>query len=100
MATTLRWKGAVEEKLSEELKRPKFAAEYLAAAMEEGGDEFLEQALARVIRAHGMSRVAEMAGMSRQAVHKMLSSNGNPSFRNVVRLLSALGLKIRIVRGA
>ena len=79
--------------LADELKDPDFAAEYLASALEEGDEQFLTEALAKVIKAHGGTKVAEETGLARQALYKMLSRGGNPSFKNVTKLLDAVGLE-------
>lgn len=82
--------------LEKKLKSPKFAAHYLASAIEENDDDFLSEALATVVKVHGSSQVAENSGISRQALHKMLSTGGNPSFKNISKLLEALGLELTV----
>lgn len=82
--------------LSKKLTDPDFAAQFLAAAIAEGDEEFLSEALARVVKAHGATKVSEDTGIARQALYKMLSGEGNPSFKNVTKLLEAVGLEITI----
>jgi probable addiction module antidote protein len=79
--------------LDEELLDPEFAAEFLASALQDGDRQFLTKALARVVKAHGITKVAEDTGLARQALYKMLSRGGNPSFKNVTKLLDAIGLE-------
>ncbi len=86
----------VKVDLERKLLDPDFAAEYLAAALEENDEEFLSEALATVVRLHGASKVAEDAGIARQAIYKMLSDEGNPSFKNVSKLLEAVGLELTV----
>jgi len=82
--------------LAKKLLDPDFAAHFLAAAIAEGDEEFLNEALAKVIKAHGATRVSEDAGIARQALYKMISGEGNPSFKNVNKLLEAVGLELTI----
>jgi probable addiction module antidote protein len=79
-----------------ELTDPDFAAAYLATALEEGDDVFLSDALSHVIKAHGVTALSTETGIARQALYKMFSSEGNPSFKNVSKLLAALGLEITV----
>lgn len=85
-----------QEHLKVQLLDPDFAAVYLAAALDEGDEHFLVEALAEVIKIHGVSKIASEAGIARQALYKMLSSEGNPSFKNVSKLLDVLGLEMTI----
>ena len=85
-----------QEDLEKKLLNSDFAADYLAAAIAEDDEEFLGEALARVVKAHGATRVAEETGIARQALYKMLSSDGNPSFKNINKLLEAVGLELTI----
>jgi probable addiction module antidote protein len=82
--------------LAKKLIDPDFAADFLAAAIEEGDEEFLSEALAKVVKAHGATKVAEESGIARQALYKMLSGQGNPSFKNIYKLLEAVGLELTI----
>jgi probable addiction module antidote protein len=82
--------------LTKKLTDPDFAAHFLAAAIAEGDEEFLSEALAKVVKAHGSTKVAEESGIARQALYKMLSGAGNPSFKNVSKLLEAVGLELTI----
>lgn len=79
-----------------ELKDPDFAAAYLAAALEDGDDVFLSKALAEIVKAHGASAIASETGIARQALYKMCSAKGNPSFKNISKLLNAVGLEITV----
>jgi len=41
-------------------------------------------------------KLAREAGMNRQALHKALSEDGNPTLETVLKVLKALGLQMRI----
>ena len=47
-----------------------------------------------VARAHGVSQLAEETGLTRQALYKALSSDGNPEFATVMKVVRALGLRL------
>ncbi|MFI5363371.1 MAG: addiction module antidote protein [Elusimicrobiota bacterium] len=83
-----------EEYLNEVLQDPKEAALYLNAALEENDAPLLLVALAQVAQAHGMSKTAKKASMSRAGVYKSLSKNGNPEFKTFLNLLKASGLRM------
>ena len=82
--------------LEKKLRNPVFAANYLASAIEEDDDGFLSEALATLVQVHGPTQIAEEAGISRQALYKMLSTSGNPSFKNISKVLEALGLELTV----
>ena len=50
---------------------------------------------ADIARAKGMSQVASDAGLSRESLYKALSGDRNPSLDTVLRVVGALGLKLR-----
>lgn len=78
------------------LKTPEDMRDYLEACMEEGGDDpaFIAQALGVVARAQGMTQVAHQSGLARESLYKALSSEGNPEFATVLKVIQALGLKL------
>jgi probable addiction module antidote protein len=47
-----------------------------------------------VARAHGMSQLAAETGLSRQSLYKALSSDGNPEFATVLKVMQALGFRL------
>jgi probable addiction module antidote protein len=81
------------ESLLEDLQDPAEAAEYLNAALEDS-DEMLLLALRDVAEARQMARVAEDAGVAREALYRMLNKSGNPTFRSLMGILAALGVKV------
>lgn len=88
-----------EEGLIKKLKKPAFAVEYLNAALEddeEGTEERFLIALNHVAKAHGMSSVANKAGMARQAMYRALSESGNPEFSTLRNLLDAMGMRLSV----
>lgn len=90
-------KGAEFKKdLNRKLLDPEFAAEYIVAALEENDSDFLNQALADVVKAHGISDLANETGIARQAIYAMTSKKGNPTLQNINKILNAIGLEITV----
>lgn len=69
---------------------------YLQACFEEASDDaaFIANALGNVARAKGMSQLARDTGLGRESLYKALSGEGNPSFSTILKVLSALGLRL------
>ncbi len=87
--------------------RPFDAAEYLEGAADQadllndavdsGDPRYIAYALGAVARARGgIGKLAREADMNRQALHKALSEDGNPTLETVLKVLKALGLRMRI----
>jgi probable addiction module antidote protein len=87
--------------------RPFDAAEYLESAADQadllndavasGDARYIAYALGAVARARGgIGKLAREADMNRQALHKALSEDGNPTLETVLKVLKALGLHMRI----
>jgi probable addiction module antidote protein len=83
---------------AEYLKTEEDVAEYIAACMEEGGDDpaFIAHALGVVARARNMAQLARDTGMTREGLYKALSADGNPSFATVMKVAAALGFKVSL----
>jgi probable addiction module antidote protein len=78
------------------LKNDKDIAHYLEAAFEDGDPTLVTAALGDVARAKGMSQIAEAAGLGRESLYKALSTKGNPEFATVLKVMRALGLKLKV----
>jgi probable addiction module antidote protein len=68
--------------------------EYVAAAFETNDPAFIAQCLGTVARARNMSKLSRDVGMSRPALYKALSGEGNPEFATIIKVLRALGIKL------
>ena len=88
--------------VAEHLRTPEEMAAYLEASIEEaaGDAAFIAKALGDIARAKGMSQVACDAGLSRESLYKALSGERNPTLDTVLRVVGALGLKLRARSGA
>ncbi len=78
------------------LKSDQDIAHYLEAVLEDGDPRLVAAALGDVARAKGMARIAQAAGLGRESLYKALSREGNPEFGTVLKVMHALGLKLRI----
>jgi probable addiction module antidote protein len=72
-------------------------AAYLQACFEEADDDaaMIAAALGDIARAKGMSSIAEATGLSREGLYRTLSDDGNPSFSAVLKVMKAMGLKLK-----
>ena len=82
--------------VAEHLRTPEEMAAYLEACMEEadGDVAFIAKALGDIARAQGMTQVARDSGLSRESLYKALSGERSPSFDTILKVVSALGLKL------
>ncbi len=69
---------------------------YMEEALETDDPAFIAKALGTIARARGMAQIARKAGLSRESLYKALSTEGNPEFGTVIRVMHALGLKFSI----
>lgn len=69
-------------------------AEFIRDAMESGDAGYIAHALGVIARAQGMSKVAQEAGLSREALYKALSPNGNPTLSTLLGVMKAVGFKL------
>ena len=68
---------------------------YLEAAFEVSDPALIAAALGDAARAKGMAKVATEAGLGRESLYKALSPEGNPEFTTVLKVMRALGLRLR-----
>lgn len=78
------------------LKTDKDIANYLEAVFEDGDPALVTAALGDVARAKGMTQIAQKAGLGRESLYKALSKDGNPEFSTVLKVMQALGLKLKV----
>lgn len=82
--------------VAEHLETEEDMAAYLDAALEEGDAALVVAALGDIARAKGMSQIAREAGLGRESLYKALSPTGNPEFSTILKVVSALGLKLHV----
>lgn len=83
--------------VAEHLHTPEDMAAYLEASIEEadGDAAFVAEALGDIARARGMAQVASETGLSHESLYKARSGERVPNFDTVLRVVGALGLKLR-----
>jgi probable addiction module antidote protein len=79
------------------LHTPADLAGYLEAAIEDGDPQLIAAVLGDIARAKGMTHIARATGLGRESLYKALSPDGNPEFATVLRVIAALGLKLKAV---
>ncbi len=87
---TLPWDSAAHLKTGEDI------AYYLEAVFEDGDPALVAAALGDVARAKGMTKIARAAGLGRESLYKALSPGGNPELATVLKVMRALGLKLKV----
>ncbi|APD47899.1 putative addiction module antidote protein [Synechococcus sp. SynAce01] len=82
--------------VAEHLRTPEDMAAYLEACIEEadGDAVFIAKALGDIARAQGMTQVARDSGLSRESLYRALSGERSPSFDTILKVVTALGLKL------
>lgn len=80
------------EGLARDLRDPKFAREFLLAALDEGIP--LQAALAKVIRATGIKEFAAHVGVASPNLLRAISPRHNPTQATLNRLLKPFGLRL------
>ena len=79
---------------SEVLDSESAIEEFLAAAFETEDPAFIAKSLGVIAKAQNMSALARDIGMSRAALYKSLSGEGNPEFATINKVMKALGLSL------
>lgn len=69
---------------------------FLEAACEDNDPVHIARALGVVARARGMTKIAKKAGLTRPSLYNALSSSGNPEFATIIKVISALGLRLHV----
>lgn len=80
------------------LKTEEDMVSYLDACLDEYGDDpaFIAKVLGDIAKARSMTQLAKDTGMGRESLYKALSGEGNPSFGTILKVINALGLKLRV----
>ena len=76
------------------LRTEEAQAELLNDALASGSAAYVAQALGVIARARGMTAVAREAGVTREALYKSLSEDGDPRLTTLLGVLAALGVTL------
>ena len=79
---------------AQHLKTNQEMAIYLDEMLSENDPAMITHALGVIARAKGMTQLAKETGVSREGLYKALSSDGNPEFSTVLKVIKALGLTL------
>ncbi len=82
---------------AEDLQTDEDVAIYLNACVEEdpGDGSLIRAALGDIARAKGMSQLARDTGLAREGLYRALSADGNPEFTTIMKVMRALGVRLR-----
>lgn len=69
---------------------------YLSAFLEEGGINGLLEGLRRLVQQKGMTETAQLSGLNRQHLYRVLNGKTKPKFETLNKLLHALGFKMAV----
>ena len=69
---------------------------YLEAALEENDTALLLAVIGDIARSKGMAQMAKDLNLARESLYRSLSSDGNPSFNTIVKVLDNLGLQLSV----
>ena len=82
--------------VAEYLETVEDIAAYLEAALEEGDPALVTAALGDIVRSKGMTQIARETGLGHESLYKALSLEGNLEFATVLKVVQALGLRLRV----
>ncbi len=77
------------------LASPEAQAELINDAFASGDAGYVAAALGTVARARGMTRIAKDAGITREALYRALSPDGDPKLSTLLGVMRALNLSLR-----
>ena len=100
MANKFKGIKTADDLLNEELKDPKFAAEYLNAYIpfEDAEDEELFlQAISKIIEIHGVTNFSKGSDIPRRTLYAAFSGTGNPRFKTLTTVLDYAGISMQFV---
>lgn len=73
---------------------PEDLTQGLNAALASGDTKQVVDLLGHIAKARGMSHVAKSTGLAREALYRALSTEGNPEFTTVMKVMDSLGLRL------
>ena len=71
-------------------------AAYLTEALDSDDPRYIAKALGAVARARGgMAQLARDTGLTREALYRALSETGNPELGTALKVMRALGIRLK-----
>jgi probable addiction module antidote protein len=77
------------------LKTERDCREYLDAALEDGDPALIAAVLGDIAKAKGMANIARKSGLGRESLYKALSQRGDPKFDTIMKVMNAVGIKLK-----
>lgn len=77
------------------ITEPEDVIDFLNDALETGHAPHIAAVLGDVARSEGMTKLAKATGINRQALYTALSENGNPTLETLLKVLTALGIRLK-----
>ena len=78
------------------LKTEEEIVHFLEFACEDSDPEHIAHALGIVASARGITKISKKTGLTRATIYNALSKTGNPEFATILKVINALGLKLKI----
>jgi probable addiction module antidote protein len=94
MTEKIRIADLPEFDIAEHLEDDQAIAEYLTIVLEEDDPALLTAAMGDIARARGMTEIAKVSGITREALYKALRPDAQPRFETINRVCHALGVKL------
>jgi len=69
---------------------------FMSEAFKTGDAAYIAQAIGTAARAKSMMQVARKSGLCREQLYRSFSEQGNPTLRNLLAVLDALGLTLTV----
>ena len=84
----------IEFDAAQHLSSLEYQAELLTDALDSGDAGYIANALGVIARARGLTEVARGAGVTREALYKTLSTDGDPKLTTLLGVIKSLGFKL------
>jgi probable addiction module antidote protein len=78
------------------LENEESIAVFLADALETGDTAYIAKAMGVVARAKGMTALSRETGLSREQLYRSFSEKGNPTLKNMLAVMRALGVDMTV----
>jgi probable addiction module antidote protein len=93
MSRTRKYRDYLKEKIKDPVER----AAYINAALEDGEPKILLAVLKDCVESMGgISWLSGETHMTRAAIYKILSTEGNPKYDSLLKVLTPLGLRLNV----
>lgn len=84
--------------MADDIKTAEDVAEYINVWLEDCTSQEFAYLIGCIARSEGMTELARKTGLSRVALYNALSDHGNPTLDTTMRVLDALGYRLKVER--